>query len=706
VSIQDIQENPQDTSNFYLANIYQAIADPNSFNISSSPPASPPPFSPPNSAVWVNALWFLSLVISLTCALLATLLQQWARQYLKITQSRYSPHKRARIRAFFAEGVEKCLLPWAVDTLPTLLHISLFLFFAGLVVFLCNVNLTIFKLVLSWVGLCTALYGCITCMPIIRHDSPYYTPLSLPVWHVVAGTPFPIFMFLRWCNKLLRYRFSYRHIRNLEKTCRKLLAQGMRKTAEETALQSLSEIETRAFMWTFNCLDEDHELEHFFSGLPGFRSSKVVGDPLLSLAEEEKFKLYGALRGLLDRTISSDLLPALSKNRRVTICAKAVDPEHMYDAFSTLDTILRKYRYSGPLATGTANILTGWGNNVGSENILSARFAISRVIATRQPHDNSWYTLVSNELGLPEASLRDYAAHGDSLSLVILMHVVRQQFGHFGKPTWPSYDISLLLGAASTFNAQDTSPELQHDFCALWNQIVPEVQDCNDGRMAFRILGRIRSVYLALHQETDSAPTRFSTSTNDRDPILWVPSSYPVCKVPGHCSDSTPHIHDDDVPATIARAIPHDPNHTPFVPSLPCPDPSSSSTHAPVPVNESPIDALPLDNLISVQTSTKPVGQTTTEACRIPTTSPSLVTACTIHTSIEPSSRTMQPSTSSPPPDSYAATSPPDDVAVGHTALSRTTSGDLNVLSSPSPMLVLDDMLPTGLLLLSGRNWN
>ncbi|KAN0139085.1 hypothetical protein V8E53_003087 [Lactarius tabidus] len=123
VSIQDIRQNPQDTSNFYLGNIYQTLADPNGSTISSSLPASPPPFSPPNYAVWVNALWFLSLVISLTCALLATLLQQWARQYLKITQPRYSLHKRARIRAFFAEGVEKCLLQWAVETLPTLLHI-------------------------------------------------------------------------------------------------------------------------------------------------------------------------------------------------------------------------------------------------------------------------------------------------------------------------------------------------------------------------------------------------------------------------------------------------------------------------------------------------------------------------------------------------------------------------------------------------------
>ncbi|KAF8260512.1 hypothetical protein EI94DRAFT_1515963, partial [Lactarius quietus] len=75
VSIQDIQPNSQDTSNFYLANIYQAIADPNHPNISTA--SSPPPFSPPNYAVWVNSLWFLSLVISITCALLATLLQQW-----------------------------------------------------------------------------------------------------------------------------------------------------------------------------------------------------------------------------------------------------------------------------------------------------------------------------------------------------------------------------------------------------------------------------------------------------------------------------------------------------------------------------------------------------------------------------------------------------------------------------------------------------
>jgi hypothetical protein len=177
VSIQDLQQNPQDTSNFYLANIYQATVDPNR---SSSLPASPPPFSTPGYAVWVNGLWFMSLVISITCAVLATLLQQWARRYLKVTatQTRYGLHKRAKIRTFFAEGVQESWLPHVVEALPTLIHVSLVLFFAGLAVFLWNVNLTIFKVVLSWVGVCTALYGYTMFISIVRHNSPYSTPLT------------------------------------------------------------------------------------------------------------------------------------------------------------------------------------------------------------------------------------------------------------------------------------------------------------------------------------------------------------------------------------------------------------------------------------------------------------------------------------------------------------------------------------------------
>ena len=699
MSIQDIQQNPQDTSNFYLANIYQATINPSSSTISTSPPLSPPPFSPPNHAVWVNALWFMSLVISLTCALLATLLQQWARRYLKIAQSRYSPHKRARIRAFFAEGVTKCLLPWTVDALPTLLHLSLFLFFAGLVVFLCNVDLTIFKLVLSWVGLCTAFYGCITCMPIFRHDSPYYTPLSLPVWHVVTRTILFVYLFLRWFNWSVRYRpHSFHRFRDLENSYRKSLDRGMQKTAEETALNLSSDIDTRAFMWTFDCLDEDHELERFFSGLPGFRSSKVVNDPLPGLTEEGILKLYWALRGLLDRSFSSDLLPAPIKDRRALICAKAVDPEHTpidtpFDrelkptTLHILNVILSRYQHSGPVATGIAKVLRGWGSSVDEDKIVYAHLSNCKVLATSQPHDNSWYNFASDELGFPETSLREYAAQGDSLSLVILIHIVRQQFTHFRKLSWSQkIDFSLVMSKASKFDAKDTSSELQHQFCTLWNQIVNEAQD-GDWNMALRILMPIRNVFLSLHQDIDSAPTRFSASTSDCDVILRDPSSYPVCKVPDHSSDSTPDTHDDGVSATPARAIPHDPDNTAFVPSTTSPDPVPSSTHAPLPVLTY---TLPLDNQISVPGSMQVIGQTTTEGHRIPTISLSPV--------IEPSRTTRPSMTSTPYPKSDASASPLADITVGHTAFSHAPSDYLDVRSTSSPTPILEAILPTGLL--------
>ncbi|KAH8987040.1 hypothetical protein EDB92DRAFT_2116215 [Lactarius akahatsu] len=431
VSIQDIRQNPQDTSNFYLANIYQTLADP---DISTSFPASPPPFLPPKYAVWVNTLLFLSLVISISCALLATLLQQWARRYLKVTQPRYRPHKRARIRAFFFEGVDKFLLSWAVEALPTLLHVSLFLFFAGVSVFLWNVDLTIFKSVVSWIGICTALYGFITFFPVFRHDSPYNTPLSLPACHIVAVISLVTFRVLQWFTVFIArvfffvFRsglFSLRHFvvqayarfASLEQSSRELLLRGMQKTVEKAALDSPSEIDTRAFMWTFDSLDEDHELERFFSGLPGFRSSKVVDDPLPRLTREQKEKLSTALTGLFDRTFSSDLLPESVKHWRAVICARALDPALFLNEYHlVLQNIMFEDKCRGMRTSKFGCIVRGWGNGGNQGTGLVTQAIVTNIIRVHK-RDDSWFILASSELGVPESVLRDYAAN--SLSLAI-----------------------------------------------------------------------------------------------------------------------------------------------------------------------------------------------------------------------------------------------------------------------------------------------
>ncbi|KAI0267734.1 hypothetical protein BC834DRAFT_821932, partial [Gloeopeniophorella convolvens] len=141
-------------------------------------------FRPPASAVWVNALWFLSLVASLTCALLATLLQQWARRYLHRTQRRYAPHARARIRAFFAEGADRYHIATVVELLPALLHVAVFLFFAGLVVFVFDIHRGIAAGILALVVGCGLAYAVLTVFPVIFHDGPFQTPLSTAAWYL------------------------------------------------------------------------------------------------------------------------------------------------------------------------------------------------------------------------------------------------------------------------------------------------------------------------------------------------------------------------------------------------------------------------------------------------------------------------------------------------------------------------------------------
>ena len=77
-------------------------------------------------------------------------------------------------------------IPRAVEGLPTLLHLSLFLFFGGLVIFLFNIDREVFTCVFVWIGLFSMVYGLITLLPLIRRDSPYYTPLSVPAWFLFA----------------------------------------------------------------------------------------------------------------------------------------------------------------------------------------------------------------------------------------------------------------------------------------------------------------------------------------------------------------------------------------------------------------------------------------------------------------------------------------------------------------------------------------
>ena len=661
--------------------MYQATINPNAL---SSLPTSPPPFTPPNYAIWVNALWFLSLVISITCALLATLLQQWARRYLKATQTRYSLHKRARIRAFFAEGVDKFLLPWAVEALPTMLHLSLFLFFAGLAVFLWNVNLTVFKLVLSWIGLCVALYGCITFIPIFYHDSPYLTPLSFLVWHFVPGIRFLTFRALEWITHLTHSWPTHYRFRDLAEDYGKLLARGMHKAAEESAFNSPPLIDTRAFMWTFECLDEDHELERFFAGLPGFRGSKMVKDPLPDLTSEQQRKLLNALIGLSDRTSSSDLLPEQVKMRRTVICRKAIGPTNIPRLIHhALERVTFEDQYGRVQSAEIASLVRGWDNGENELPTLITRGIVSTVIARAQRHDDLWFTLASKEMSVSESVLRNYATHGNNLSLAIFNYLVRHQLILLEqmRGTYLS-NFSQVLEAATKFDVLDTSPELQHEFCELWNQLV------HDGSFRTRwiLLRPIRNIYLTLHQHTDSAPIALSTSTNDEDVILGHSSTYPLCTIPGHRPHPATDIHNVSASTATPRPVLHD--NTAPGPTFP-PDATSSSVITPILIDKNTV-AVP--QVVLVPSSR--AHQTVMGDFHDPATSSDPAAAITArdNTSAQTIPPTIHAASSPTPP-----VPPPAEVSFQNNAdLLASHSGSPEIPPSTSPEPVLENILPTG----------
>ena len=596
MSVQDLRPRPRDESAFYLQNIYQLLANPNAYDASNPPPfvITPPAFSPPLSAVWVNSLWFLSLAISLTSALLATLLHQWTRRYVSITQPAHcTPHKRARIRAFFANGVDKLHLPWVVETLPILLHLSLALFLAGLLIFLFNINHTAFNAVVGWVALFAGVYACITFMPIFRHDSPFYAPLSSTAWFLYAATLYAFFSVLSFV------RSSRDNFRDLKNRYGEWALGGVERAAEDIASDGSSKVDDRVMEWTIGTLCEDDVTVRFFEAIPGFCNSKVVQSRLPSLLQS---KIRQVMDGFLDRTFSSESISESTKISRLIICLNAAHAAlGPFIVSRTLSNIFHGRWREAPHSIKMGITLRRWCNSSDEWIALAARNIVAGIIAV-QRRDERWIALVKDQFGLPDRVLRETIPYGDSVLLVILLHVTRNLF-HSAVPLWDTNVLRVL----SQFDIRNTLPRLQQEFCSLWNEIVREAHNRSDPVF---ILREIRHLYIALHEDTYSPPTAFSASTTHGEDTVWDPSSYPPCNVSSHAPETPPPVHVFAAPSAVVPQTDPVSLHTSHFMGQNVPRFSAShwGTTIPLPVEPSSSDLLYAPHpFIRVTTSSRPV---------------------------------------------------------------------------------------------------
>jgi hypothetical protein len=546
ISIQDLQPSSQDTSAFYLASIYQLLSNENGSHvvIPSSLPNPAASFTAPTSAVWVNSLWFSSLVISLTCALLATLLQQWARRYLRITNPPHRPRKRARIRAFFAEGVERLHLSWTVEAVTTLLHISLFFFLAGLCVFLFGVHQTVFKVSVAWVGLCVVVYASVTALPMLYKDSLYHAPLSTFIWFCIARVR---------CAFLLTPNYPPRHTATMpgsfatrdpeEDRHQNLRPRNLLVSAEEYASRLPAEIDYRALSWTFDSLSEDLELEEFFDGVPGFCNSNAVDNPVGGFIKANSSKLSDALTGLMDRTLQSRLLSEAAKRRRIIICTRAINAANLVGPWWILPRVLLGEWQAFLKSVDFGLFLKDWSRVDRPITAYYAQCVVAVIISTvqAQARDDRWVQLVTCQIKVSKYVLRRYFTHGDSILLANLNDIVRQTLqissdiaDHY--ETFIKDASSMTLESLCKLDARDTLPELQHEFCKLWNELVDTAsrdQHLSVHNISLATLKDIRKVYISLHEDTHTPPDQFA-AIDDSDAALLDVSSYPECTIDHH----------------------------------------------------------------------------------------------------------------------------------------------------------------------------
>ena len=476
--------------------------------------------------------------MSLTGALLAVFIQQWAQSYLQATGERLSPKDRARIRAFYWEGLENLHLHRVTRAVPILIHASLFLFFSGLPVFLFNINRTVFSVAVTWLGFCMAGYACVTLMPIISQNCPYYSPLSSFAWWFIANTQFIIH---RLFNNFMPHNFSGSH-----SPVRWPSMRVMQEAAKKSALELPPDIDYRALLSMFETLNRNEEFEQFFDALPSLweleSSSEVSVDPREAFIKPNEEILSRALIGMMEHTLLSDLVPEEVKQRRIIICTKTVGATSLLGPWWTLHRVLCGSWLEFSRSVHFGLCVQDWKNISHPVLAFYAHCAVAVTLSSVQQRDDHWFRLASGQLKESKSLLQNYFADDDTILLTDTIFMIRRTIGIFsGSGDYyrtDIFEVSLkALELICSFDIQSTLPELQHQFCDLWNQLVDVAEKNTDPHLTLlciRTLKSIRRLYISLHEKTRSSPKAFSMTTDDGDRVLDDARSYPTCTIDRH----------------------------------------------------------------------------------------------------------------------------------------------------------------------------
>ena len=310
------------------------------------------------------------------------------------------------MRAIFAKGNPGPYVIWGTRAETTLLHFSLLLFIAGGLIYLFNINRTVFYMVVWWVGWIIFLYAIATSIVFSEPESLLHTPLSPLALHIYLGISYVVFQICSWIPPLHGLRKKIEgHYRDLsDRYSRGILIAKRRETAA-TASEKSRDIDELILKRMLLTLDEDRELETFFDAIPGFCTSKLSALPLSSLVETG---LRQALDRFLNRTFSSSLISESDRTGRLITCLNASHAALRPTGVSgILDNILNGHWDEALQSVEIGHALRLWDHSRDRDYDPKIRQIIARIVSRVREHDNRWTKLVEETFGVPNHVLRD-----------------------------------------------------------------------------------------------------------------------------------------------------------------------------------------------------------------------------------------------------------------------------------------------------------
>jgi Family of unknown function (DUF6535)/WW domain len=437
VTIPNLRQDPQETTAFYLTQLFQLQL---AAYENRSTPFIPdqPPTSSPVIFIITNTFLVICLSLNLFAAMLALLLQQWTRQYLMLTHSPQSNlDDRARMREVFGgRPPQNSPISSAVRVSMNSLLLSVLMFFFALALYLFHFNPSVITcFYICSVG-CFLIYVRIKRMPRHALDLSFFASiLSLQV-------------------------------------------------VPEHPVWKSTKIDDGILNRLFGALSGDSDLVRFLEGIPDFcRPSPVDKIPRQRFPELGEEKLNMAVKSLMERTWSSNSLADSDKIRRVVACVEFADAGRLSNVTSSILEIILPWDHHQllqPIEMGCT--LSKQGNRIG----LCAQSVVAGIISNVQSGDHRWIALAAVQLGKSEDVIRGYLDRGrENLLLANLIHITRQilQSSYDPNVGWDmAVASSIILRTLSNFDISNTLPGLKRNFCDLWDEIDREAP--NNGVLA------------------------------------------------------------------------------------------------------------------------------------------------------------------------------------------------------------------------------